>query len=109
MKRPPGITDEQWESTLEYRILESEQAAMERRIEAQGFEVIGFDPADNHFLCDYRTARKVKGRWTHEPCANQALVTLRFCGPDNPKGIDVPLCKNCLGLVAKDLISYLQV
>ena len=107
MGNPAGMSEEDWEATLEERAANRARERMWARIEREGFEINGFEPDDSE-RCQTRKQRKVRGRWAHEPCGEKAAVVLHFAGPDNPEGTRTPLCRSCLAHHAKDLIGYLE-
>jgi hypothetical protein len=79
----------------------------EERIVKEGFETSGYD-CDPCETCEYRLFVKPKGRWMHKPCGDPAVVELQFAGPQNPKGVNVKLCRKCLGRHVRDLVGYLE-
>lgn len=107
MPKPPDMTDEEWEIELEKRATERLQEQQRERVTRNGFESYAYevDPEDK---CERAVTRKVRNRWTCEPCGKQALVQLKFAAPDYPDGVKVRFCRTCLGEVIKDLVGYLQ-
>jgi hypothetical protein len=96
----PGDDGEDDREGKAYKAMQAEQAK-------QGFEPVGLNPDDDH-KCIYRVQRKVSNRWNHVPCGESPLVTIRFVSPENPGGLDVPLCRRCIGLMIRNLLGYLD-
>jgi hypothetical protein len=96
----PGDDGEDDRLSDMYKTMQASQAK-------QGFDLVGLNPDDDH-KCIYRVQRKVSNRWNHVPCGESPLVTIRFVSPENPGGLDVPLCRRCIGLMIRNLLGYLD-
>jgi hypothetical protein len=79
---------------------------MHQQVREQGFETSAWDVEPGE-TCIRGTFEKRKRRWTTAPCGRPATIRLRLRTPDNPDGIEVPLCRGCLHQVAVGLLSYL--
>ncbi len=107
MPRPKDISDEEWEDILERKATEKAENALFARIEREGFEMEGFDPLPGDTCC-VRDMKKRGRKTVYEPCGNRPVVVLRMRSPDNPEGLRVPMCRDCLAGQAKEMISLMQ-
>ena len=92
---------------LDNALAKAAQRQYHERIVREGFQIAELEanPTD---LCQYATNRKVKGRYTTEPCGKPATIVILFLSPTHPDHIETPFCKECLGNFIKSLIGNLQ-
>jgi hypothetical protein len=77
------------------------------RIIKEGFEVSAYD-ADEGEGCEYSTVVQVSPRKRiTRPCGKPVLVALKFMGPQNPDGVQVNFCRECLAEHIRDIMRYL--
>jgi hypothetical protein len=107
MARPEGITDEQWDAILEAKAIARARESLHERIRAEGFETSAWDPEPGE-TCIRRKTKKPRRRYVIEPCGAPAFIGLRLQTPENPAGIDIPLCRPCLVAELRNLLGYLD-
>jgi len=80
-------------------------------VRTQGFEVVtrDLDSGPEPYLCQGRVWRKSGRKWKHEPCGQSAIMRLNFQGPENPEGTAAPLCRACVGKLARDLVKLIEL
>ncbi len=107
MARPEGISDEVWEKILEERAEQKRREMHYARIEREGYEANGEDPAPGQ-TCVNREQKKRGNRWVYEPCGKKAAIVLTMRSPDNPEGLRVPLCCACLATQTRKMVTLME-
>lgn len=100
-------SEDQKEARLDALYRERMRQQIRDRIAREGFEIRDSGP-DEGDTCQYGARHKVRNRWVDEPCGEPALFKPKFAGPDNPAGVEVPLCRRCLGKIARELVDMLS-
>jgi hypothetical protein len=57
--------------------------------------------------CELERRQKVKGRWRTEACATRGTTILAIVRDGQPT-IELTVCRECLGRIAKDFVSLLS-
>ena len=108
MARPDGVSDAEWEEILEKKAEQRLRDASLARVEREGFEMNTDDPSPSD-VCWNRKHKRRGRSWKHEFCGAKPVAILLMASPDNPEGIRVPLCRQCLAEHIKSLVGILEI
>lgn len=102
------MNDESRDAEFERRYEARLAALAEDRVRLEGFETVACEPNADAGTCHYRLQQKTRGRWKHRPCGEDPLVVIKFHGPSQPSGMDVLLCRRCVGRLIRSLLGCLD-